>query len=160
MSSVVEVEAVVGIVRGLVGRARWRDEVGVERVVGAEDVMVIAPYNVQVGALAGALAAVGVVRVGTVDRFQGQQAVVVIWSVTSSSAEDGPRGAGFLYDGRRLNVGTSRAMVACVVVGTRGVFWGAVRTGEDVRRVGRWCAWGEHAQEGDAMGSPTPPEAL
>lgn len=79
MSSVVEVEAVVGIVRGLVGRARWRDEVGVERVVGAEDVMVIAPYSVQVGALA----AVGVVRVGTVDRFQGQQAVVVIWSVTN-----------------------------------------------------------------------------
>lgn len=74
VSSVVKVEAVVGIVRGLVGRARWRDEVGVQRVVGAEDVMVIAPYNEQVGALAGALGAVGVARVGTVDRFQGQQA--------------------------------------------------------------------------------------
>lgn len=147
--SMVEVEAVVEIVRGLVGRARWRDMLGEVRELGVDDVMVIAPYNAQVAELsAGLCAAVPGFRgerVGTVDRFQGQQAAVVIWSVTSSSAEDAPRGVGFLYDGRRLNVGTSRATVCCVVVGTRAVFAVGGRTGEDVRRVGRWCAWAEAA---------------
>lgn len=144
--SVAEVDAVAALVRRLVGRAQWRDEHGVERVISGDDVLVIAPYNAQVAALAERLQPLGVPNVGTVDRFQGREAPVVIWSVTTSSAEDAPRGISFLYDGCRWNVGTSRAKVATVVVGSEQVFGVGARSGEDVRRVGRWCAWLEAAR--------------
>ncbi|MGA7904004.1 MAG: AAA domain-containing protein, partial [Terrimicrobiaceae bacterium] len=61
-------------------------------------------------------------RVGTVDKFQGQQAPVVIYSLTTSSPEDAPRGMEFLYSLNRLNVATSRAQAVVIVVGSL-VFW-------------------------------------
>jgi superfamily I DNA and/or RNA helicase len=57
-------------------------------------------------------------RIGTVDRFQGQEAPVVIYSMTSSSPEDLPRGMEFLFDPHRFNVATSRALAMCVLVGS------------------------------------------
>jgi superfamily I DNA and/or RNA helicase len=84
-----------------------------------KDVLVVAPYNAQVAALGRALGGLGVTKVGTVDRFQGQEAAVVVYSCTSSSAEDAPRGMGFLYDPHRFNVATSRAKVCVVVVASR-----------------------------------------
>ncbi|WP_311979657.1 C-terminal helicase domain-containing protein [Bradyrhizobium canariense] len=73
----------------------------------------IAPYNAQVfepqERLPGA-------RIGTVDKFQGQEAPIVIYSMTTSSHLDAPRGMEFLYSANRLNVATSRANCLCIVV--------------------------------------------
>ena len=94
--------------------ATWIDAEGVERRLGLEDVLVVAPYNAHVAACATALPEGA--RVGTVDKFQGQQAPVVIYSMASSSAADAPRGVAFLYDLHRLNVAISRAKAISVVV--------------------------------------------
>lgn len=77
------------------------------------DILIIAPYNNQVNALKLSLPKF---KVGTVDKFQGQEAPVVIYSMTSSTVEDTPRGMGFLFDPNRLNVATSRAKSVCILV--------------------------------------------
>ena len=88
----------------------------------ASVILVVAPYNSQVSALRRALADVHVVRVGTVDKFQGQEAPVVIYSCASSSPEDAPRGMAFLYDPHRFNVATSRAFSTVIVVANPRLF--------------------------------------
>lgn len=114
-SSLEEVEVVAGIVADLLGGGvSWTDADGVARPLEQRDVLVVAPYNAQVGALLDGLG--NGARVGTVDKFQGQQAPVVIYSMASSSAEDAPRGMEFLYSPNRLNVATSRARCACIIV--------------------------------------------
>ena len=80
-----------------------------------DDILVVAPFNLQVRMLQQRLG--GKARVGTVDKFQGQQAAVVIVSMCSSSIEDSPRGADFLLNPNRLNVALSRAKALSVVVG-------------------------------------------
>ena len=109
-----EVALVTNVVAELLeAEPTWTFRDGTVRSLGLSDILVVAPYNAQVSALAEALPEG--TRVGTVDKFQGQQAPVVIYSMTSSSAEDAPRGMDFLYSANRLNVATSRAM--CLVVG-------------------------------------------
>ena len=79
----------------------------------------ITPYNAQIRAIQDALAESGCpdgVRVGTVDKFQGQEAPVAIYSMATSSADDAPRGMEFLYDPHRLNVATSRARAMAIIV--------------------------------------------
>jgi superfamily I DNA and/or RNA helicase len=83
------------------------------RAAGVEDLVVVSPYNAQVNALAEALPGV---RVGTVDKFQGQEADVVIYSMVSSSGEDVPRGLEFLLSRNRLNVAISRARCLAYLV--------------------------------------------
>jgi AAA domain len=73
--------------------------------------LIVAPYNAQVFELQERLPGA---RVGIVDKFQGQQAPIVIYSMTTSSHADAPRGMEFLYSLKRLNVATSRAMCLCV----------------------------------------------
>ena len=67
-------------------------------------------------------------RVGTVDKFQGQEAPIVIYSITTSSHADAPRGMEFLYSANRLNVATSRAKCVCILVGSPSVFEAECRT--------------------------------
>jgi uncharacterized protein len=111
-----EVSAVGAIVRHLMARL-ITDGVDSRPLTGA-DVLVVAPYNRQVRAIERALEAAGLpgVRVGTVDRFQGQEAAVVVTSLTTSSAAEAPRGLDFLLSRNRLNVALSRAQVAAVLV--------------------------------------------
>lgn len=78
-------------------------------------ILIVAPYNAQVADLSVRLPNA---RVGTVDKFQGQEAAVVIYSLTTSSPEDAPRGMEFLYSLNRLNVATSRAMSNVILVGS------------------------------------------
>ncbi len=78
-----------------------------------KDVLIVAPYNAQVAALAARLPGF---NIGTVDKFQGQEAPVVIYSLTTSSPEDAPRGMEFLYSLNRLNVATSRAKALAILV--------------------------------------------
>ena len=113
------------------GRTTWTDGKGTRHRLRREDLLIIAPYNVQVSALQRRLG--DSVSVGTVDKFQGQQAPMVIYSMTSSSAADAPRGMGFLYDPHRLNVATSRAQCVCVLVSSPTVFEPDCRTPEQMR---------------------------
>ena len=113
-----EAHQVAALVRALVeSGSTWVDRDGVERPLGYGDVLMVAPYNAQVGAIAALLPPDA--RVGTVDKFQGQEAPVSIYSMTSSSPEDAPRGMDFLYSRNRLNVATSRARCVAVVVASR-----------------------------------------
>jgi len=128
-----EEAAVVGrIVGDLVGSA-WVDSDGVTHPIGLGDILIVAPYNAHVGRLRNALP--GGARVGTVDKFQGQEAPVALYSMASSSVEDAPRGVSFLYDLHRLNVAISRARCVAVVVGSPALLDAAVRTPDQLRSV-------------------------
>jgi uncharacterized protein len=111
-----EAEAIVAHIKRLIGLS-WTDEHG-SRSLTAADVLALAPYNAQVVLLRQRLAAAGLgdVRVGTVDKFQGAEAPVVVISMTASSVEDIPRGIPFLLNRNRLNVAISRAQYAGVIV--------------------------------------------
>jgi uncharacterized protein len=85
------------------------------RALEPDDILVVAPYNLQVRTIR---AMIPGIRVGTVDKFQGQQAPVVIYSMTSSEGDSSPRGIEFLFSGNRLNVAISRAQILAVIVGS------------------------------------------
>jgi superfamily I DNA and/or RNA helicase len=95
------------------GTIRWIDDKGDSRDLQLSDILVVAPYNTQVFDLA---ARIPGAHIGTVDKFQGQQAPIVIYSMTTSSPEDAPRGMEFLYSLNRLNVATSRAKAMVIIV--------------------------------------------
>jgi uncharacterized protein len=121
-SSYEEVEVVDRLVTGLLqDGARWIDKEGNPRAMTPCDILVVAPYNAQV-ALLGERLAPRSIRVGTVDKFQGQEAPVVIYSMATSTPEDAPRGMEFLYSQNRLNVATSRARCACILVANPRLF--------------------------------------
>ena len=114
-----EADVIVALVRDLLASgATWTDRFGASAVLRLEDLLVVAPYNAHVDLIKARLTAAGfdAARVGTVDKFQGQEAVVSIYAMGSSSAEEAPRGMEFLYSLNRLNVATSRARCAAVVV--------------------------------------------
>jgi predicted RecB family nuclease len=92
----------------------WRDAVGTSAPLTASDVVVLAPYNAQVSTLASVLPRH--IRAGTVDKFQGQQAAVAIYSMATSSGEDQRRGMDFLYSLNRLDVALSRARAIAILV--------------------------------------------
>jgi uncharacterized protein len=145
-SSPEEVEAVAHTVKSLLAPGvRFTDSKGASRRLGESDVLVVAPYNAQVAALIDRLPRG--VRVGTVDKFQGQQAPVVIYSMTSSSAEDAPRGMGFLYNPNRLNVATSRAQCISIIVATRQLLEPECSTPEQMRWANGLCRYRELATE-------------
>lgn len=100
----------------LTGAFIWTDRTGENLPLRLEDILVVAPYNSQVAALQTALPTGA--RIGTVDKFQGQEAPIVIYSMTSSSIDDAPRGVTFLFDRNRMNVATSRAKCLAIVVGS------------------------------------------
>ncbi|MFC7447116.1 TM0106 family RecB-like putative nuclease [Rhodococcus daqingensis] len=116
--SVEEAEAVVREVRALLG-APWTPGAGeAARPLDQADLLVVAPYNAQVSLLRRTLADAGLdeILVGTVDKFQGREAAVVLVSMTASSADEVPRGMGFLLSRNRLNVALSRGKWRAVIV--------------------------------------------
>ncbi|MFF7684193.1 TM0106 family RecB-like putative nuclease [Microbacterium sp. NPDC007973] len=140
-----EADEVVRIVADLVGR-EWTgaeggagDSATVEppRTLRADDIIVITPYNAQQVAVEEALAAAGYgdVPVGTVDRFQGKEAVVAILTLAASSGRDAPRGLEFLLLRNRINVAISRAMQAAYVVSSPALLDDLPRTPEGVARL-------------------------
>ncbi len=144
-SSVEEVEAVRELVaRVMAPGSRWIDEHGTVRQVTSADVLVVAPYNAHVSRLSEALAGTGV-RVGTVDRFQGQAAPVVIYSMATSRPEDAPRGMEFLYSLNRLNVATSRARCAAILVASERLFEPECRTPRQMKLANALCRFRELA---------------
>ena len=142
-----EVGAVSALLDDLMsGNATWVDKASVEHPLQIEDVLVVAPYNAQVASLRAALP--DGTRVGTVDKFQGQEAPIVIYSTASSSAQDAPRGMEFLFSPNRLNVATSRARCVVVFVGSPSLFGPDCRSVQQMRLANGLCRFGELALGG------------
>ena len=97
-------------------------------------------------------------NVGTVDKFQGREAPVAIYSMTTSTPDDAPRDLEFLYSGNRLNVAISRAMGLAVLIATPALLRVACRTPEQMRLLNVLCQFVEVAEpvDADAGGPPKP----
>ena len=140
-----EARQVAALVTALVeGGATWVDQDGRRKPVGWNDVLVVAPYNAQVGEIERLIPAA---RVGTVDKFQGQEAPVSIYSMTTSTPEDAPRGMDFLYSRNRLNVATSRARCVAIVVASRALLRVRARSPHQMRLANALCQFVEHATQ-------------
>lgn len=124
-------------------RSTWVDRKGAEKPITLQDILIIAPYNAQVFELQERLPGA---RIGTVDKFQGQEAAIVIYSMTTSSRADAPRGMEFLYSLNRLNVATSRAMCLCILVGSPDLFEPECRTPQQMRMANAFCRYLELAE--------------
>ncbi len=145
-SSTEEVDVVADLVARLTASdAHWIDEDGKSEQLTAADILVVSPYNAQVSRLAERLESTGV-RVGTVDKFQGQEAPVVIYSMATSRPEDAPCGMEFLYSLNRLNVATSRARCAAILVASPRLFEPECRTPRQMKLANALCRYRELAQ--------------
>lgn len=142
-SSPEEAARIAEEIERLIGR-RYTAAAGKSWVLRYQDVMVVAPYNAQVRALRSFLPAD--VRVGTVDKFQGQEAPVVFYSTASSSGSDIPRGLEFLFSRNRLNVAISRAQCLAYLVGNPRLLEVRSRTVEQMRMVNALCRAAEIAE--------------
>jgi predicted RecB family nuclease len=147
-SSADEVELVARIVKGLLrGEVQWFSSAGRQRRLKEEDILIVAPYNAQVADLSARLPNM---KIGTVDKFQGQEEGLVIYSLTTSSPEDAPRGMEFLYSLNRLNVATSRAKTAVIVVGNPRLFEPECRSPRQMQLANALCRYREMAVVRDA----------
>jgi uncharacterized protein len=139
-----EVERVAAIVEALTQPgAAWTDREGQQRALTRNDILIVAPYNGQVNAIAQRLPGS---QAGTVDKFQGQQAAVVIYSMTTSTPEDAPRGMQFLYDPNRFNVATSRARCGCILVANPALFSPDCRTPHQMELANVLCRYAEMSE--------------
>jgi uncharacterized protein len=141
-----EASAVARLVGQLAG-STWQDQNGNQRLLGPGDILIVTPYNAQIRTIQNALAASGHdgFRVGTVDKFQGREAPVVIYSMATSSADEAPRGLDFLYDVHRLNVATSRARAIAIIVASPDLIRVSCRTPHQMALVNALCrAWESH----------------
>jgi uncharacterized protein len=116
----------------------WTEKDGTTRRMVPQDIIVVAPYNAQVNALREALHCD--IRVGTVDKFQGQEAPICIVSMTASSAEETARGMEFLLSLNRINVAVSRAKALALVFGAPRLREAKCETIEQMRLVNTLCA--------------------
>ncbi len=143
--SPVEAAMVADEIDQLIGQS-WTDAHGTTRPLGPGDFMVVAPYNDQVELLRRELdarpATFGV-RTGTVDKFQGQEAPVVFFTMTASTASDIPRGIDFLFSKNRLNVAISRARALAYVVCTDELLNSRARTVDEMELIAALCAFAE-----------------
>ena len=131
-----EVAAIEATVGALLSGA-WFDKDGSEREMRPNDIIVVTPYNAQVNALSDALPGI---RVGTVDRFQGQEAPVALISMTASSAEETTRGLEFLLSRERLNVAVSRGKALSLVFASPRLSSTPCSTVDQMRLVNTLCA--------------------
>jgi uncharacterized protein len=133
-----EAAAIAALVKALTdSETWWTDRFGERRRVGLDDILIVAPYNAQVGEIARRLPKGA--RVGTVDKFQGQQAPVSIYSMATSSPADAPRGMEFLYSLNRLNVATSRARCLAALVASPDLFRVRCRTPRHMQLANALC---------------------
>ena len=140
-----EADAVAATVKDIIkSKATWVDRDGQERLVTLDDILIITPYNAQVFEIQQRLAGA---RVGTVDKFQGQQAPIAIYSTATSSHADAPRGMEFLYSLNRLNVATSRAKCVSILIASPQSFEAECRTPRQIQLANAFCRYLEMAEE-------------
>jgi predicted RecB family nuclease len=143
-SSPEEADQICVLVRKLLdGKPEWVDMNGNAKSLTLRDILIMAPYNAQVFELQERLPGA---RIGTVDKFQGQEAPIVIYSLTTSTQADAPHGMEFLYSLNRLNVATSRARCVCVLVASPDVFEPECRTPRQIRLANAFCRYRELAE--------------
>jgi hypothetical protein len=147
-SSPEEVAAIRHEIELLLGK-KLRDRDGSERYLELRDILVVAPYTLQVDALKVGLPSGA--RVGTVDKFQGQEAPVCLVSMTSSSAEEIPRGVDFLFSLNRINVAISRAQVLSWVFASPRLLEVPCNNVEEMRLVNSLCALKEYGNKNQAL---------
>jgi uncharacterized protein len=172
--SIDEASLIADLVRELLeAEARWTDRKGVSHAITVDDVVIVAPYNAHVERVAKALADAGYpgARVGTVDKFQGQEAPISIYSMATSTPELAPRGMEFLYSLNRLNVATSRARCVALVVASPALVRVACHSPRQMQLANALCrlvelAAGKHVgsgigpgDSGDQTRSPEPAPA-
>jgi hypothetical protein len=141
-SSVEEADRIGAELELLVG-GTFTDSDGRERRLGWDDILVVTPYNAQVRCLRARLGSHA--RIGTVDKFQGQEAPVVFFSMATSSGDDLPRNLEFLFSRNRLNVAISRAQSLAVLVASPELLEIRCRTIEQMRMVNALCRFVEEA---------------
>ncbi|MDH2902543.1 MAG: TM0106 family RecB-like putative nuclease [Actinomycetota bacterium] len=143
-----EIEVVLDQITAMLGTP-WTNQKGEVAALTPSDFMVVAPYNDQVDLMKEACQARAPLRgvqVGTVDKFQGREAPVVFFTMTTSSAQDMPRGPEFLFSRNRLNVAVSRARCVAYLVCTEELLNSRARDIDDMRLIGTLSAFVEHAQ--------------
>lgn len=144
-----EADLVADAIFRLLGRP-WTGSDGERHTLGPSDFMVVAPYNDQVHLVRDVLQrddrTAGVV-VGTVDKFQGGEAPVVLFSMATSTGEDMPRGPEFLFSRNRLNVAVSRAQYLAGLVCNEELLDSRASTIEDMRLIGTLGAFVESARD-------------
>ena len=146
--SQIEADVVAEQIRSMIG-SKWTNSEGNQWSLEPRDFMVVAPYNDQVDLIKAMFAddeQLRDVQVGTVDKFQGQEAPVVFFTMTTSTAEDMPRGPEFLFSRNRLNVAISRARCLAFLVCTDELLNARARDIEDMRLIATLCAFVEYVQ--------------
>lgn len=143
-SSSEEVEKVVEIVQQLTsGETTFINQKGEEAILRISDIKIITPYNAQVQAIKQQLPTL---EVGTVDKFQGQEAPVIIYSVATSSLEDAPRGMDFLFSPNRFNVAVSRARTRFIMVANPAIFEAECKSPHQIKLANAFCRFKELSQ--------------
>jgi uncharacterized protein len=140
-SSIEEVEKVVEIVAQLTrGDVQFINEKGEKATLTSADIKIITPYNAQVQAIKQSLPNL---EVGTVDKFQGQEAPVIIYSVATSSLEEAPRGMDFLFSPNRFNVAVSRARTRFIMVANPAIFEAECKSPYQIKLANAYCRFKE-----------------
>ncbi|MGZ0218967.1 MAG: DEAD/DEAH box helicase, partial [Acidimicrobiales bacterium] len=143
-----EAAIVVNTIENLIG-TNWTDQQGITSSLIADDFIVVTPYNDQRRLIGEALAAnpaTAGVEVGTVDKFQGREAAVVLFSMATSSAEFMPRTADFLFSKNRLNVAVSRARCLAYLICTDELLDTRARTVDEMELISALCSFAERAK--------------
>ena len=149
-ASIEEADRVAEIVEGaLVGRD-WINQDGARRAIGPRDIVIVSPFNAHRLLIQARLPEA---CVGTVDKFQGQEAAVSIYTMATSRPEDAPRGMGFLFSLNRLNVATSRARALAIVVASPRLLDVVPNAPPQLRMANGLCAFEEFA-----LPTPAPAE--
>jgi predicted RecB family nuclease len=139
-----EVTRISALISDLLAKdTTWTNKKGETQKLTLTDILVVAPYNAQVAVLRKQLP--GGARVGTVDKFQGQEAPIVFYSMTTSSPEDAPRGMEFLYSLNRLNVAISRTRCIAVIVASPRLFQVECRSPRQMELANAFCRYLEVA---------------
>jgi uncharacterized protein len=139
-----EVETVAALVTHLLeSGATWTNKEGQTHPLRLENILIVTPYNAQLSALYERLPKGA--RVGTVDKFQGQEAPIVFYSMATSTPEDAPRGMEFLYSLNRLNVAVSRARCVAAIVASPPLFMVHCKTPRQMELANAFCRYLELA---------------
>lgn len=144
-SSPEEADLIVSQISALIGTS-WTNQRGEEKPLTAADFMVVVPYNDQVHTVKQRLAdepRLTGVRVGTVDKFQGGEAAVVLFSMTASSRDNITRGVDFLFSRNRLNVAVSRARCLAYLICTEDLLNARARDVDEMQLIGTLAAYVE-----------------
>ena len=142
--SIEEVEVIEKIVRELCdGTKTWVDKDNKKNILTEDHIRIIAPYNAQVHELSDRLPGM---HIGTVDKFQGQEAPIVIFSMTTSTPEDAPRGMDFLYSPNRFNVAVSRARAVFILVANSSLLEAECKSPAQIKLANAFCRYWEVAK--------------